>query len=176
MIKHESKHIEIKHPFGKLGITITHGFLSSTEEVINSQPAVCFEISQEAIWAFLGNGKSAAMKYLRISGDVELAADLNRLATDLHWELEEDLSKIIGDQAAFAVHQQAKKVVEQGQEAVKDLQVGVRDYLVFEKEVLLGKNQFDEYKSQLRTLRDQLERTEKRIQRLEQELSTRSVS
>jgi ubiquinone biosynthesis protein UbiJ len=176
LIKHESKHIEIKHPFGKLGITITHGFLSPTEEVLDSQPAVCFEISQEAIWAFLGNGKSAAMKYLRISGDVELAADLNRLATDLHWELEEDLSKIIGDQAAFAVHQQAKKVVEQGQEAVKDLQVGVRDYLVFEKEVLLGKNQFDEYKSQLRTLRDQLERTEKRIQRLEQELSTRSVS
>ena len=124
------KHID---PFGKLGITITHGVLSPTEEGLDSQPAGCVEISQEAIWAFLGNGKSAAMKYLRISGDVELAADLNRLATDLHWELEEDLSKIIGDQAAFAVHQQAKKVVEQGQEAVKDLQVGVRDYLVFEK-------------------------------------------
>jgi ubiquinone biosynthesis protein UbiJ len=40
---------------------------------------------------------------VKIEGDVQLAAELGWLADNLRWDLEEDLSRIVGDVPAHAI-------------------------------------------------------------------------
>mgnify|MGYP007082916736 FL=1 len=49
---------------------------------------------------------------IRIEGDVQLAAEVNWLIDHVKWDVEEDLSRIIGDAPAHMVAQKAKKVVD----------------------------------------------------------------
>ena len=49
---------------------------------------------------------------VRIEGDVQLAAEVNWLIDHVRWDVEEDLSRIIGDAPAHMMAQNAKKVVE----------------------------------------------------------------
>jgi ubiquinone biosynthesis protein UbiJ len=47
---------------------------------------------------------------VRVEGDVQLAAEVNWLADHVRWDLEEDLSKILGDAAAYNLVQGASAV------------------------------------------------------------------
>ena len=40
---------------------------------------------------------------MRIEGDVQLAAEVNWLVDHVRWDLEEDLSRVVGDTAAHTV-------------------------------------------------------------------------
>ena len=53
-------------------------------------------------------GKSPPVK---IEGDVQLAAELGWLAENLRWDLEEDLSRILGDVPAHALASAARQMV-----------------------------------------------------------------
>lgn len=48
---------------------------------------------------------------VRIEGDVQLAAEVNWLAEHVRWDLEEDLSRIIGDVPAHTLSQMASALV-----------------------------------------------------------------
>ncbi|WP_296447772.1 hypothetical protein [Rhodoferax sp. UBA5149] len=45
---------------------------------------------------------------VRIEGDVQLAAEVNWLADHVRWDMEEDLSRVIGDAPAYALGQAAR--------------------------------------------------------------------
>ncbi len=48
---------------------------------------------------------------IKIEGDVQLAAEVNWLVDHVRWDIEEDLSRILGDAPAHAVMSVAKQVV-----------------------------------------------------------------
>ena len=58
---------------------------------------------------------------VRIEGDVQLAAEINWLVDHVRWDLEEDLSRVIGDAPAHAVGQAARAVAD----ALRGLVTGV---------------------------------------------------
>jgi ubiquinone biosynthesis protein UbiJ len=183
---HEGKVVLLQLPVGDLMLQINGGYFSyyqvtneglatdqnDTKTLI--QPSVTFKVSQEAVWGYLSGGKTAALKHVKIAGDVDFASDLNRLATDLHWEVEEDLSRLFGDAAATRITKQSKTMIAQGQAAIADLQTGIKGYLVNEKNILVDQSTFVELKSELRILRDDVERSEKRIERLIQNLQNKN--
>jgi ubiquinone biosynthesis accessory factor UbiJ len=170
LLSREGQIVAISLPVGNFQLMIQNGLLANTSDN-TGVAAVSLEISQEAIWAFLREGKSGAMKFVRISGDVDFAADLNRLAADLKWEAEEDLAKLIGDAPSRRILLESKKLFQQASLAVDDFKLGLRDYLVNEKNTLLGAQQFNEFKSEIRLLRDQLDRTEKKIIKLDESIN-----
>ncbi|MGI9133635.1 MAG: hypothetical protein ACR2I0_06785, partial [Rhodoferax sp.] len=45
---------------------------------------------------------------VRISGDVQLAAEVNWLADHLRWDIEEDLARVLGDPVAHGLMQAAR--------------------------------------------------------------------
>jgi len=49
---------------------------------------------------------------VRIAGDVQLAAEVNWLVDNVRWDLEEDLSRMIGDAPAHTAAQAARRVAE----------------------------------------------------------------
>ena len=172
--QHDGKVVSVVFPLGAFRIQIHDGYLTDAKS--GDEPSsVSLEISQEAIWAFAKDGKSAAMKFIRISGDVDLAADLNRLFAELKWEAEEDLSKLIGDAPSRRIILESKKVFTQASQAVDDFKSGIRDFLVNERNVLLGQDQFSHFKSEIRLVRDQLDRTEKRLNQIEQRINNKET-
>jgi ubiquinone biosynthesis protein UbiJ len=172
LMPHSHKVISVSVPLGQAFLMINDGSFTNAHQE-NISPSVSFDISKEAIWAFIKEGKPAALKYIRISGDVDLAADLNHLVADLKWEAEEDLAQIIGDAPSHLIFRESKKILHQGQTAVQSLQTSIRDYLVHEKNVLVDKNNFTQFKSDLRQLRDHLDRTEKKVALLERQILDR---
>ncbi len=169
LLLHSHKVISVTTPFGHILLLINDGMLHKGHQE-NTSPSVSIEIDKDAIWAFLKEGKPSALKHIRISGDVDLAADLNRLVADLKWEAEEDLAQIIGDAPSHMIFRESKKIIHQGQTAARSLQTSVRDYFVHEKNILVDKNHFAQFKSEIRQLRDHLDRTEKKVTLLEQKI------
>ena len=174
LLRHDHKIVAVELPFGSFRLLIQDGLLQDAKQE-DIESSVSLEISQEAFWAFVKDGKGAAMKFVRISGDVYLAADLNRLFAELRWEAEEDLSKLIGDAPSRRIIVESKKVFTQANNAVEDLKSGVRDFFVNERNILLGANQFNDFKSEIRLLRDQLDRAEKKLNHIEQRINNKET-
>lgn len=187
LMHHEGKVLLLELPVGDVMLQIINGYFSTTSFSMDGstqqlhdqqtiiQPSVTFSVSKDAVWAHLSGGKTAALRHIKIAGDVDLAADLNRLATDLHWELEEDLSKLFGDAVAYKLTQRSRTMIGHGKAALQDLKTGIQSYLVNEKNVLVDQLTFGQLKSELRVLRDDVERTEKRIERLMQHLQNKNT-
>ena len=174
LLRHDHKIVAVELPFGSFRLLIQDGLLQDAKQE-DIESSVSLEISQEAFWAFVKDGKGAAMKFVRISGDVDLAADLNRLFAELRWEAEEDLSKLICDAPSRRIIVESKKVFTQANNAVEDLKSGVRDFFVNERNILLGANQFNDFKSEIRLLRDQLDRAEKKLNHIEQRINNKET-
>ncbi|KAF1022945.1 MAG: hypothetical protein GAK30_00884 [Paracidovorax wautersii] len=57
---------------------------------------------------------------LRIEGDVQLAADFNWLIANVRWDVEEDLSRVVGDAPAHAVASAGRRAAEGLRQFVAD--------------------------------------------------------
>lgn len=130
------------------------------------EPNVKLTIGSDVLSAFVAGGQDAAAQHVKVSGDVDLAHAMSKLAGQLRWEFEEDLSKLVGDAMAHRIVQAAKKANTYGQAAVKDVGGSIFEYLVYEKPTLVQQEELTHYKNNLRQLRDDVERIEKRIERL----------
>ena len=167
--KHASKTILLQLPFGQLGFCIGNtGRLEALKEIEN--PSLALEVSASAFSDLVsssGNLKEQAFKAVKITGDADLAQLIGRLAGQLRWEYEEDLSKIIGDAPAHFVTSQAKRFATLTQQAILDLQQNLIEYLSEEKKVLLHQRDFESHKIAIQNLRDAVERLDKRISNLQ---------
>ena len=68
-----------------------------------SEPNVTLTIGTDVFNAYIAGGKDAAVKHVKVSGDVDLAQVVSTLAGQLRWEAEEDLSKLVGDPMAHRI-------------------------------------------------------------------------
>jgi len=84
-------------PAGLLDVAATDADVDLTLEVTETSP---FAIAQT-----LMQGEKPAVQ---IAGDVQLAADVSWLAEHLRWDIEEDLSRVVGDAPAHGLVQAAK--------------------------------------------------------------------
>jgi ubiquinone biosynthesis protein UbiJ len=183
LAKHAGKAIALEMPFGRFAVKITNSGLleavrhadsseiSDGEAVPPIRTALVLTISSQALSTLLtssGPIRENAFKSVTIAGDADLAQLLGRLAGQLRWEYEEDLSKIIGDAPAHFAVAQGKKIASAGRAAGLDLLENTIEYLSEEKKVLLNQRDFAIYKNQLMELRDSVERLDKRIALLQQ--------
>ena len=183
LAKHAGKAIALEMPFGRFAVQITNSGLleavrhadsteiSDGEAVPPIRTALVLTISSQALSTLLtssGPIRENAFKSVTIAGDADLAQLLGRLAGQLRWEYEEDLSKIIGDAPAHFAVAQGKKIASAGKAAGRDFLENAVEYLSEEKKVLLNQRDFAIHKNQLMELRDSVERLDKRIVLLQQ--------
>lgn len=170
LTRHASKTILLRLPVGDLGFELTSdGLLKEALEL--QSPTLILEISAKALSDLAGsstNLREQAFKAVKITGDADLAQLLGRLAGQVRWEYEEDLSRLLGDAPAHFAVRQGKKFITASKSAASDLLSNVVEYVSEEKKVLLNKRDFMIHKTQLNELRDAVDRMEKRIQLLEQ--------
>jgi ubiquinone biosynthesis protein UbiJ len=119
-----------------------------------------------ALPRLLAGGPDAAMRDLRIDGDADFAQVVGLLVKNLRWDVEEDLSKVIGDVASHRVVGAARAASAEVRRANDRVVSGVTEYLLEENPQLVRPRAVQALAEGVRRLRDDLARLEKRVERL----------
>ena len=114
----------------------------------------------------LAANDEAAMREVEMKGDSELAQEIAFLAKHLRWDVEEDLSKVVGDIAAHRLVGGAKAAAAYGRDTADRLAAGAAEYWSEEDPLIASRVKVEMFGEGVDHLRDAIARLEKRIDRL----------
>lgn len=128
--------------------------------------AVRIELPLSSLPQILVQGRPAAMRQMKLEGDADFAQTVSFLVENLRWEVEEDLSKVVGDTLAHRMTTDARSFVKQAKTAQEKFAANVAEYWLEENPQLVRPRSVESFAEQVRTLRDDVARLEKRVERL----------
>jgi ubiquinone biosynthesis accessory factor UbiJ len=77
-----------------------------------AQPDLTLTLTEESPWGLAQAALRGDNPPVRIAGDVQFAADVNWLVENVRWDLEEDLSRVVGDAPAHAMGAAVRRMVQ----------------------------------------------------------------
>ena len=107
-----------------------------------------------------------AFSYVRIEGDADFANTISQLVQSVHWDVEEDLSKWIGDIAAVRVVEGSRTAFHALRTTQQKVAENVAEYFLEENPMLMRPKDVSAFGSEVSKLRDDIERLSKRIDKL----------
>jgi ubiquinone biosynthesis protein UbiJ len=108
-----------------------------------------------------------AWQDVQTSGDTELAREILFIAQNLHWDAEEDLSRVFGDIVAHRMVQAAGDLKHWQQQATDSIARSAAAYWTDEQPLIATRHDVERFVREVDALRDDVARAEKRIERLE---------
>ena len=129
-------------------------------------PTVTIRI-QPADLPLLMQNRERAFSYVKIEGDADFANTISQLSQSLRWEVEEDLSKWVGDIAATRIVASAKAALDTARTTQHKLAENLAEYFLEEKPMLMRPQAINDFTSDVAKMRDDVERLAKRIEKLE---------
>jgi ubiquinone biosynthesis accessory factor UbiJ len=149
----------------KLGLTV----LANGEVDVAAQEAAAdvTMVVSPALLPRLAAQDESAFKEAAFEGDVDFAQEIGFLARNLKWDIEEDLSKVVGDIVAHRVVSAARAADEWRRDATRRLGENIKEYLTEERPALVARRHIDEFVREVDATRDDVARLEKRLKRLE---------
>jgi ubiquinone biosynthesis accessory factor UbiJ len=131
----------------------------------SSGPDVSFAIPLSAL-PKLAIKDEGAFSQIVFSGDSELAATLSDIARNVEWDVEEDLSRALGDVAAHRIVDTAGRVHAWQKDAGQRLSANVAEYLTEERRAFISQRDLDDLTRHNETLRDDIARFDARLAKL----------
>lgn len=128
-------------------------------------PAVTIRLTHLTLLEVLAHSEGAWRK-AEVAGDSDFAAVISQVASNLRWDVEEDLSRVVGDIAAHRMAQAGRAAAAWPKQAAVSMAENAAEYLTEEKAVLVTPLQAAEFMREVDELRDAVERLDKRIERL----------
>jgi len=128
-------------------------------------PSLTLQIGPGALFA-LARGEEEFLRAVEMSGNARLAQEVASLARHLRWDVEEDLSRLVGDVAAHRIAGTARAFVEWQLDAARRIAESAGDFLTEEARLLVRREEQAGHARAVSELRDALARLEKRIERL----------
>lgn len=107
------------------------------------------------------------MPAVRVEGDAEFATVINQLVRHLRWDVEEDLSRVVGDMAAHRLVNTTRSVAQQMRRSAVNFVDSSAEYFSEEAGLLASRTAVENFSAQVRELRDDVERFLKRIEKQE---------
>lgn len=114
----------------------------------------------------LPQGLDRIMAEAQVEGNAEFATELSFVFRNLHWDAEEDLSRLVGDIAARRLVQGATGFLAWQKQAVTNLGENIAEYLAYENHLLVPSAEFSAWRSDIGRLADDLFRLETRCKSL----------
>jgi len=112
-----------------------------------------------------------AKNYIHIDGDMALAKAVSQVLEQMHWDVEEDLSKVVGDIAAHKIVSGSKHAAQ----TVKAQSINAAEMLTEfwqeEAMILAKKRHVEQFNQAVDTIRDDVDRFEQRLKQFEQQLN-----
>ena len=75
-------------------------------------PDLTLAVADDSPWTLAQAALRGEKPPVRIAGDVQFAAEINWLVDNVRWDLEEDVSRLVGDAPAHAMGQAARAMVQ----------------------------------------------------------------
>ena len=132
-------------------------------------PSVTIRLTQATVLQILAEGEDAWRK-ANVQGDSEFAAAISKVAANLRWDVEEDLSRVFGDIAAHRMAAAGRSAAAWPKQAATSLAGTVAEFLTEEKHLLVTPLRAAEFVRDVDELRDAVERLDKRIERLQRQV------
>lgn len=121
-------------------------------------------------------GDAQAKSLIKIEGDMHLATEVSKVLQQMRWDIEEDISHVVGDIAAFKLGEVSQSMFAQAKKQTTDLADMVAEYWQEEKNVLAKKTHVTQFNDAVDTLRHDIERFEKRLEKLTQSVTATTTS
>ncbi len=134
-----------------------------------ASPAVTIRLTHATMLGILAEGEDAWRK-ADVAGDTGFASAISKVAANLRWDIEEDLSRVFGDIAAQRMAGAGRSVAAWPKQAATSLAGDVAEFLTEEKHLLVTPLRAAEFVHNVDELRDAVERLDKRIERLQQQV------
>ena len=101
---------------------------------------------------------------IKVEGDADFAAAINHVVRNIRWDVEEDLSRVVGDIAAHRMVEAGRKLDGWTRQGADNLARSFAEYWTEEQPLIAGRADIEQFNREVDTLRDDLARLEKRIE------------
>ena len=118
----------------------------------------------------LVSGDVHAKTLIKVDGDVHVATEVSKVLQQMRWDIEEDISNITGDIAAYKIGEVTQSMFAQAKKQTTQLADMVTEYWQEEKPVIAKKRHVEQFNTEVDTLRNDVERFEKKLEKLAQQL------
>jgi ubiquinone biosynthesis protein UbiJ len=152
-------------PFPDLRLTITASGLFDWARA-EAASALVVRLKPGALPLLLARDQSARSQ-IEIEGSADLASAVDHLVRDLSWDIEEDLSAVLGDVLAHRLASGGKAFAAWQREALLRLAENLAEYWTEERPLLVRPRDAEKLGRELGALQDEVARLEQRIERLE---------
>lgn len=142
----------------------TDGLLRASDS--QAVPDVILSLPFAEAPLILSGGMDRLMNRVRISGNAELAEALGFVFRNLSWDVEEDLSRVVGDIPAHRIVGGMRALGAAQKRALEGLSGNLAEYLTEESGLIASRSEIDSFHDEVIRLRDAVARVEKRIDRL----------
>ena len=159
LVNHKDKIVVIEISGFKLVLRVDeNGLLQS---INNSENFDCFIklTANDFINQLINNNNGN----ISIKGDLELANQVSQVLKKIEWDVEEDLSRYIGDIPAIQTTKILKKVITSSQKNIKNITGALLEYWQEENKILTKKRNVEIFYSEVDKIVEDTERLEARI-------------
>lgn len=115
-------------------------------------------------------GDESAKMHIKIDGDTQLATEFSKVLQQMRWDVEEDLSKVMGDIAAYKIGEVSKNAFTETKKQVVNMVEMVSEFWQEEKPILAKKRHVEQFNADVDTLKSDVARFEKRLEKLAKKL------
>ena len=149
-------------------IALGTGGDSGADALISGSPFALLKLIREGAGG--ASGPTSIRAGARIAGDAEIAARYRELFALARPDLEEELSRLVGDLPARRLTLAAEGALGWMQRAGRTVRENLSEYLQEESRDLVGKFEVEEFLQGVDRVRDTAERVEARLARIEQRM------
>jgi ubiquinone biosynthesis accessory factor UbiJ len=132
----------------------------------NTEPAAVVRATGPTLVRLLWMQDVSARQEVQIDGDAALVSVLTGVMSGVRWDVEEDLSRIVGDITAHRLTQMGSAFFGWHVKAAANLAQSMAEYLTEERPLIASRDAVRGFVQAVDDLRDDAERLEKRIERL----------
>lgn len=136
-------------------------------EVSVAPPDVTLSLPFSELPAVATRGVGGLMSHVHVAGNVEFAEALGFVFRNLSWDVEEDLSRLLGDIPAHRLVGVARALHANGLRGLEGLAGNLGEYLTEEGRLVASQGELEGFYREVAELRDAVARLGKRVERLE---------
>lgn len=150
-------------PVSSTLVILENGSLAMAGET--NTPDASINIAPSLLPRLMAKDEAAKLQ-IEVTGDTHLATALAKVLSHLHWDYEDDLSKLVGDVPANKIGNFARGSAQSLKKAGINFASMLSEYWQEEKPMLAKKRHVDQFNHDVDHLRSDVERFEKRLQKL----------
>jgi len=159
LIDHQHKVIAIEISSLKIIFKVNeNGLLQSIDESENFDCIIKLTVND-----FINQLVNNKNGNISIEGDLELANKVSQVLKKIEWDVEEDLSKYIGDIPAIHSTKIIKKVITSGKKNMVNIAGAFLEYWQEESQILTKKNDVENFNSEVDKIVEDTERLEAKM-------------